>query len=265
MKALLTKYGTNISSIWNLAAPLSVDTAKDPSSAMRVTVDGMRNVLEAMRHTGISRICFSDSIGSFGSSSPRDNCTAGWLLDNPDQDPGSDYGVQKRMCRNLLSQYRDEHGFDTRFVVIPGVLHSENTWGGGTTEYALDALVAAHRNQHYTCPIPEHVQLPMIYIDDLVRGMILIDKCPKDLLLEKQSGYNLAGFSFSPKQLFDEIQKHIPRFTYSFDESLNPFAATFAQLWPDSLSGMEASRDFSFQSEILLADTVQKILLKHRL
>jgi threonine 3-dehydrogenase len=264
VKSLFTKYGANISSIWNLAAPLSVDTAKDPSSAMRVTVDGMRNVLEAMRLAGISRIRFSDSIGSFGSSSPRDNCTAGWLLDHPDQDPGSDYGIQKRLCRNLLSEYREQYGFDTRFVVIPGVLHSESTWGGGTTEYALDALMAAHRNQHYICPIPENVKLPMIYIDDLVKGMILLDRCPKDLLLEKQYGYNLSGFSFSPRQLFDEIQKHIPGFTYSFDETLNPFAATFAQLWPDSLSRMEAFRDFNFQSEILLEETVQKILQKRR-
>ena len=32
---------------------------------------------------------------------------------------------------------------DPRFAVLPGVLHSEPIWGNGTTEYALDALLAS--------------------------------------------------------------------------------------------------------------------------
>merc|ERR1719183_1988718 len=52
--------------VWNLAAPLSVETAMDPAVAEAVTMGGMRNVLDAMAKVGARRICFTDSIGSFG-------------------------------------------------------------------------------------------------------------------------------------------------------------------------------------------------------
>ena len=49
-----------------LAAPLSVETDKDPNLAMDVTVGGMRRVLQCMARHGVSKLMFSDSIGSFG-------------------------------------------------------------------------------------------------------------------------------------------------------------------------------------------------------
>ena len=46
---------------------------------------GMNNVLTVMGEMGTRKICFTDSIGSFGASAPRENCSARWLLDNPTQ------------------------------------------------------------------------------------------------------------------------------------------------------------------------------------
>jgi threonine 3-dehydrogenase len=153
--------------IWNLASPLSVETALNPEMAERVTIGGMQNVLSAMRLVGCRRICFTDSIGSFGATSPRRGVTAGWLVDNPTQDPGSDYGLQKRACRELMDEFAREHGGDSRFAILPGVLHSEPVWGNGTTEYALDALLAASRGEPFTCPVDPDVELPMVFSDDL--------------------------------------------------------------------------------------------------
>lgn len=59
--------------------------------------------------------------------SPREGATAQWLMEHPDQDPGSDYGIQKRECRQLLHEYADLHQFDARFIIIPGVLHTQVT------------------------------------------------------------------------------------------------------------------------------------------
>ena len=96
--------------VWNLAAPLSVETAMDPAVAEAVTVGGMEKVLEAMKSVGSRRICFTDSIGSFGSTAPRIGATARWLTENPGQDPGSDYGLQKRGCRELMEKFAKDHG-----------------------------------------------------------------------------------------------------------------------------------------------------------
>ena len=78
-------------SVWNLAAPLSVETELDPSVAEDVTVGGMGRILAALDACGASpatRVLFSDSIGSFGASAPRVGASAAWLVANPSQDPG---------------------------------------------------------------------------------------------------------------------------------------------------------------------------------
>lgn len=68
----------------------SVETAANPEVAEAVTVGGMRVLLEACAAHGVKKVCFSDSIGSFGHGSPRDGATARWLVEHPEHDPGSE-------------------------------------------------------------------------------------------------------------------------------------------------------------------------------
>ena len=140
LKKLFRDHADEETTVWNLASPLSVETAMSPEIAQSVVIGGMENVLSAMKEVGCRRICFTDSIGSFGADSPRSGVHGSWLVDNPTQDPGSDYGRQKRACRELLDDFATKHGGDPRIAVLPGILHSEPVWGNGTTEYALDAL-----------------------------------------------------------------------------------------------------------------------------
>ena len=86
LDALFAARGAELRAVWNLVAPLSVETASDPGAAEDVTVGGMRRVIAAMERADVrARLCFSDSIGSFGASAPRDAATAAWLVANPEQ------------------------------------------------------------------------------------------------------------------------------------------------------------------------------------
>jgi len=264
IRNIFQKHRDSIDSVWNLAAPLSVDTAKDPASAHDITVNGMERVLECMKEFNVKKLYFSDSIGSYGLQSPRYGATAAWLGENPTQDPGSDYGVQKRQCRDLLHDYADKHSFDTRFLIIPRVLHTQATWGGGTTEYALDAMQAASSGVHYVCPVPGETLLPMIHADDLIRGMIaLMDTDPEKMPAECR-GMAMAGFSFTPIMLFKEIRKYYPKFTFSFDSESNPNVAKFAHTWPDTLSPHEAADINGFAAQKTLAETVRDVIFAMR-
>jgi nucleoside-diphosphate-sugar epimerase len=250
-----------IDTVWNLAAPLSVETANDPVAAEATVVGGMSNILQVMRGSGVRRMMFTDSIGSYGASAPRENATARWLTENPAQDPESDYGIQKRACRELMGEFTEKHGGDTRWAVVPGVLHSDAVWGAGTTEYALEALLAAVDGRSYTCPVGADVMLPMIYADDLIRGLMALEAAPREKLKEPQQGYAMSGFSFSPRQLFEEMQNHgIDLKTIErIDDNMNKFA----NLWPDTVSAAEAQRDFGFKAKIGLAHTISRILRAH--
>jgi len=250
-----------VHTVWNLAAPLSVETALNPSVAEQVTVNGMRNVLWAMYEARIPKIMFTDSIGSFGATAPRQNCTARWLTENPTQDPGSDYGRQKRGVRRLLQEFWRSGG-DPRWAVLPGVLHSEAAWGHGTTEYALEALLAAAKGQPYVCPIDPDVRLPMVFVDDLTRGLLALQDADERKLREPERGYAIPGLSFTAEELFQEIKLHVPSFSTSVKLDAN--MSKFAKLWPDTLSTKEAKEDLGYEPRVDLREMVFKVLMAHR-
>jgi len=270
LQKLFREHADERTTVWNLASPLSVETAMDPAVAEAVTVGGMAKVLAAMKGVGARRICFTDSIGSFGAEAPRRGATARWLHENPGQDPGSDYGRQKRSCRELMAAFSRDHGGDPRFAVLPGVLHSESVWGNGTTEYALDALLTAphQETKHglpasnaYLCPVDPNVRMPMVFVSDLMRGLIALQEAEEELLTEPERGYCIPGLSFTPQELFAEIRKHHPGF--GFRVELNENMNKFANLWPDELSTAEPLRDLGYSPEVGLSDMVAHVLKAH--
>jgi len=270
LRALFREHADEHTTVWNLAAPLSVETAMDPAVAEAVTVGGMSKVLDAMGEVGARRICFTDSIGSFGADAPRTGASARWLTEHPAQDPGSDYGRQKRACRELMADFAARSGGDARFAVLPGVLHSNAVWGNGTTEYALDALLAAPHQasrlglptgEAYVCPVDPDVRLPMVFSDDLMRGLVALQEAPEAKLAEPQRGYALPGLAFTPNELFAEIRRHHPGFGFrvKLDDNMNKFA----NLWPDDLDSEAPRRDLGYAPQVGLADLVTSVLSVH--
>ena len=273
VKQLVEKYHDRIFCIWNLAAPLSVEAEKNPKISEQVTVGGMKNVLEAMKKFKVRKLCFSDSIGSFGKGSPPEQLPspASW---SPTQIMTlAPHMANKAACRRLMKDFSDfDPRNDTRFAVIPGVLHNSSEWGDGTTEYALDALKfgSYSSNKVYHCPVPLNKNLPMIYIDDLVNGLYLLMVTKKKYLKEPAHGYSMAGFSFNANRLFDEIRsKYNESFKFKLEimqkKSKEPTPAfVFANLWPCSLSPYEAQNDLQFYASYNFEKTVSIIIQNHR-
>lgn len=250
-----------VQTVWNLAAPLSVESAINPKVAEQVTVNGMRNVLFAMYEARVKKIMFTDSIGSFGEAAPRQDCSARWLTENPLQDPGSDYGRQKRGVRRLLQEFYNNGG-DPRWAVLPGVLHTEARWGNGTTEYALEALLAASKGESYQCPIDPDTRLPMIFVDDLMRGLLALQDADETQLREPERGYAIPGLSFTANELFEEIRHQEGQFDVSVQ--LNPHMQKFAGIWPDTLSPKEARTDLMYGPRVGLREMVFQVLIAHK-
>eukprot|EP00037_Helgoeca_nana_P037679 m.17078 g.17078 ORF g.17078 m.17078 type:complete len:346 (-) comp9205_c0_seq1:133-1170(-) len=266
--AVVAKYADTIDCVWNLAAPLSIETAVNPAVAEAVTVGGMRNLLAACERHGITKICFSDSIGSFGHGSPREGASARWLTQHPEHDPGSEYGRQKMQCRKLLADFAAKvEGGDTRWAVIPGVLHADPTWGAGTTEYALDVILSSVEGRTVTLAVPSDVPLPMIHRDDLVRALVLLMDAPKSRLQEPAGGYAIAGFSFTATELIERLRARLLPKTLSLATpplgGVVGAAAELARAWPNSLSGDAAKRDLGFVPSHTLDSTLAEICNGH--
>lgn len=170
---------------------------------------------------------------------------------------------------------------DSRWAVVPGVLHCEQDWGNGTTEYALDLIKAVvtgastagsageETQRPYSLPIDKGVRLPMIHIADLVRGLYLLATADRSALSEPEAGYAMAGFSFTAEELIPVVCKNLEGLvdekakTVDFGP-LNPDMDSFARLWPDSISPAEAQRDLGFVSERGFEETIAEIVAAHR-
>jgi len=102
----------------------------------------------------------------------------------------------------------------------------------------------------------------MIHVEDLTAGLVaLMDAHPEDLA-EPTGGYALAGFSFSPEELYAEIRRHVAGF--EVESVPGGPAELFAGLWPDSLEAESAARDLGFRAQHALTGTVRLILDAHR-
>lgn len=178
-----------------------------------------------------------------------------------------------------MNEFSESHGIDTRFAVLPGVLHEEPVWGAGTTEYALDAIKFAVLNfdpaipqtlktaesserPSFPCPIDPKIKLPMVCSKDLVRGLLSLADADQAALQEPQRGYVLPGVSFTANDLFLEIRKHYPNFEWNL--AINPNMNKFARLWPDTLDLEEPRRDLGYQPKIELPMIVEYVINGHR-
>jgi hypothetical protein len=68
----------------------------------------------------------------------------------------------------------------------------------------------------YICPVDPNVRMPMIWVDDLMRGLIALQEADESQLTEPEHGYCIPGLSFTPNELFTEIRKHYPGFLMLF-------------------------------------------------
>ena len=124
----------------------------------------------------------------------------------------------------------------------------------------------------------------MIFIDDLIDAMVALTDAPAEQLLAPQRGYAIAGFSFAPRELMhclralagdsmptesmveqNMLSAGALRVTFPSASDDNA-AARFAELWPNSLSGVAAEAHLQWRATRVptLEMAVQRILEAHR-
>ena len=234
----------NITQIYLLAALLSATAEKMPKFAWDLNMNGLFNVLDLAKEKIIEKIYWPSSIAVFGPNTPKHNTSQFTIME-----PSTAYGISKQSGERWCEYYFNKYNVDVRSLRYPGLIGWKSAPGGGTTDYAVHIFHEALKNGTYECFLSENATLPMMYMPDAIKGTIGIMQADPDKV-KIRSSYNLAGFSFSPKEIAEEIKKHIPKFTISYKEDSRQ---QIADSWPKSISCAEAAADWGWKPEFDLS------------
>lgn len=246
LTSLIQKYKPT--QIYLLAAMLSATGEQYPQKAWDLNMNGLLNVLDAAIEFGIKKIFWPSSIAVFGPNSPKVNTPQYCIMD-----PNTIYGISKLAGERLCEYYHQKYGLDIRSIRFPGIISWKTEPGGGTTDYAVHIFFEALRHGAYTSFLSENTELPMLYMEDAVRGTIELMDAPAEQLTVRSS-YNLAGPSFTPKQIAEEIQKILPNFEMSYSD--NDPRQVIADSWPRSINDEAAKRDWGWAPKFNLSSLV---------
>lgn len=250
IKALILKYKPT--QIYLLAAMLSATGEQYPQKAWDLNMNGLLNVLDLAVELGIKKIFWPSSIAVFGPHSPKENTPQYCVMD-----PNSIYGISKLAGERLCEYYHNKYGLDIRSVRYPGIISWRTEPGGGTTDYAVHIFFEAIRQGKYTSFLNAGTELPMLYMDDAVRGTIELMDAPSAGLTIRSS-YNLAGVSFTPTEIAEEIKKILPNFEISYSD--NDPRQAIADSWPKSINDDQARADWGWKPTFDLAGMAQDML-----
>ncbi len=243
----------DIDTVYQLATVLSAVGEQHPQRAWDVNMTGLYHVLEVAREHPLLRVFWPSSIAVFGPETPRVHTPQDTVLI-----PTTMYGVTKVAGELLCNYYFRRYGVDVRCVRYPGIISSETPPGGGTTDYAVAIFYEAIRKKRYTCFVRADTVLPMMYMPDCIKGAIdLMEADPAQI--QHHVGYNVAGVSFSARELAAEITKHIPDFECEYKPD---FRQAIADSWPTSLDDSVAREEWGWRPSHDLASMTRDMIEK---
>jgi nucleoside-diphosphate-sugar epimerase len=240
-----------IDEVYLLAALLSATAEKNPDFAWKLNMDGLFTILDLAKEGHLKKIFWPSSIAVFGPTTPADMTPQHTVME-----PSTVYGISKQAGERWCEYYFNKFGVDVRSIRYPGLISYKSLPGGGTTDYAVDIFYKAKAQGNFTCFLKEDTALPMMFMDDAIRGTIELMQAPAEKI-KIRSAYNLAGSSFTPAELATSIQKHLPDFQISYEPD---FRQAIADSWPNSIDDSYAHSDWGWKAEFDTDAMVQVML-----
>lgn len=240
-----------INQIYLLAALLSATAEKMQKFAWELNMNGLFNVLDLAKEKIIEKIYWPSSIAVFGPNTPKVNTPQFTVME-----PSTVYGISKQAGERWCEYYFKRYNVDVRSLRYPGLIGWKSAPGGGTTDYAVHIFHEALKSGSYECFLSEKTTLPMMYMSDAIKATIGIMQADP-IQIKIRSSYNLAGFSFSPEEMADEIRKYIPDFKISYKPDARQ---QIADSWPKSIDDTEAQKDWAWKPEYTLADMTSDMI-----
>ena len=219
---------------------LSAKSEKNVELAWRLNTLSLSNILLLSKEKHIKKLFWPSSIAVFGHTTPK-KMTPQYTI----MEPNTVYGISKLAGERWCEYYFNRFNVDVRSLRYPGLIGWKSDPGGGTTDYAVNIFHQAIKTGKYQSFLSEDTSLPMMYMPDAIRATIELMEAPVEKV-KIRSSYNLAGISFTPKQIAAEVSKHIPNFEMSYKPD---FRQEIANSWPQSIDDSFAQKDWGWKTK----------------
>lgn len=240
-----------ITQVYLLAAILSAVGEQKPLWAWNINMSCLMDLLEICRVEKIKKFYWPSSIAAFGPNTPKTDTPRHTIVE-----PTTVYGISKYSGELWCQYYNQRYNLDVRSIRYPGLISWKSLPGGGTTDYAIDIFYKALEEKKYTCFLSKDTYLPMMYMNDAIRGTIELMNAPAERIKNKMA-YNFSAMSFSPAELAAEIKLHIPGFEINYQPD---FRQQIADSWPQSIDDTEARIDWGWKPEFDLKKMTEEML-----
>ncbi|MBL0082606.1 MAG: NAD-dependent epimerase/dehydratase family protein [Saprospiraceae bacterium] len=237
-----------ITEIYHLAAILSAGGEYNPLKTWNINLNGLISILELAREFSLDKVFFPSTIAVFGKTTPRENTPQDVPLL-----PTTVYGISKTTGELWCNYYHKRYGVDVRSLRYPGIISYQSIPSGGTTDYAVEIFHAAIKGEMYKCFLKEQTRLPMMYIDDAIRGTIELMEADAKAI-NVRYGYNLAAMSFTPEEIYHSILNYYPDFKIEYEPD---FRQEIASSWTESIDDSAARNDWGWKENYDLESMVQ--------
>ncbi|MFU8840443.1 MAG: NAD-dependent epimerase/dehydratase family protein [Nitriliruptoraceae bacterium] len=166
--------------VHHLAAQVDVRrSVADPMHDAEVNVLGTIAVLEAARRTGVRKVVYASSVGSYGEPRP-DELPVDETYDRPATSP---YGTSKRVAMDYLATYEELYGVTFTALTLANVYGPHQTTAG---EGGVVSTFIGRMLQQQPCAIygDGEQTRDFVFVDDVVHAFVLaMDRADGDRLM----------------------------------------------------------------------------------
>ncbi len=225
-------------SIFHLASMVSGECEEQYDDAIRVNLDGGRNIFETARNIkGRPRVVFASSIASFGGAAMPTP-----VSDIAKQTPQTTYGMTKAICELLINDHTRKGHFDGRSARLPTVIIRPGKPNAAASSWASGMFREPLNGEVCELPIKRNQSHPMTGFKTVVDSFVALHEI-EEAKLGDDRAYGLPSLSVTPnlaEKVLQEISDEKKIKIGKIEDAFEPRIQSIVDNWPTAADGHRA-------------------------
>lgn len=219
-------------SVFHLASVVSAGGEKDFDSAIHVNLNGMVNVLDALRaRAGQPRLVFASSLAVFGAD------PGGVVSDATKPQPGTTYGMTKAVGEMLINDYARKGFVDGRAGRLATVIIRPGRPNAAASSFASGVFREPLNGE--TCVVPVSLETPMALMgaQTCIDGFIALHEAD-GATLGADRGVNFPNGTWTVAEMIATLKRVAAEDSLALgliEQNPDPLVQSIVEAWPRHL------------------------------